>query len=121
MINLSDIVTDPDLAQTFTVYRSTGQFVNGRWVENDPEIIPMTGVIVVATPKVIQFLGVGDRVTAGMAFFTREPLYLTRVEEDENGTSDKALWHRNFYKLIALSDFSDYGFYSAVGERIKGD
>ena len=120
MINLADIVIDLDLAQEFVVYRSTGSFVKGRWVESASEQIKMTGVVSVMSQRELAFMPEGDRVSGAMVFHTNRELFVTRAGT-EPGTSDKIMWRGEFYKLFNVFPYSDYGYYKAVGERMKGN
>jgi hypothetical protein len=123
LINVGEIITDPDLVQSFTVYRSSGQFVKGRWVEDAPEQITMYGVVSVMSQRELSFMPESDRVKAAMVFHSRVPIYVTRAADGSNsgGTSDKIMWRGDYYKISSVSPYSDYGYYKAVGERIKGN
>lgn len=119
-MNLSRVIRSRRLGnQTFTVLRSSGSFVNGRWSENDPQQISMRGIVTVATEKELNQLPEGDMIKGGMVFHTVDELFSTRTGNDP-GTSDKIVWHGEEYKLFQIGVWSDYGFYRAVGERIKG-
>ena len=120
MIDVSEIIEDPDFAQSFYVYRSTGSFINGVWTESTPTRIQMYGVITVANAKEVRMLPEGDRIQGAMDFYSTKALYVTRTGQTQ-GTSDKILWRGDYYKLINVKNWADYGFYSATGERIAGD
>lgn len=121
MISTTRVMSDPRLAQRFTVYRSTGSFINGRWTESTPVEIEMIGIITVMSQKEVDMQPEADRIKGAMVFRSKDPLYVTRTGEDETeGTSDKILWRGNYYKLFQIGEYQDYGHYRAVGERIKG-
>lgn len=125
MINVEEIITDPDFAQKFTVIRSTGSFIKGLWTEGTVTEIEMYGTITNPTPNDLQQLPEGDRVVGAMVFHTNSPLYVTRAgagtRRDPNAISDQIIWRGDYYKLSGVSVYADYGYYRAVGERIKGD
>jgi hypothetical protein len=127
MINLGELITDPDFMQSFSVYRTTGSFVKGAWVAAEPKEFEMKGVITPASPKEINQLPEGDRISGAISVYTRDRVYST----DSSATvsrrtgqgviSDKIIWKGEYYKVYALSDYSDYGFYNVVAARTKGD
>lgn len=120
MISLDEIIEDPDFAQPFYVYRSTGSFIDGVWTESTPKRIQMYGVIVVANARELRMVPEGDRIQGAMDFYSLSPLYVTRTGQSQ-GTSDKILWRGDYYKLLSVRNWIDFGFYSATGERIAGD
>lgn len=119
MINVSEIITDPDFAQNFIVYRSTGSFVDGVWTENTPKAIKMLGVVTVSSQRELDMVAEGDRIKGAMTFHTICPIYVTRVGTTA-GTSDKILWRGEYYKLANVYPEVDWGYWKGVGVRIKG-
>ena len=118
-IDLSDVIVDPDFCQTFTVFRSTGEFVKGGYQETVTEI-PMTGIVTHHDTMELNMTPEGDRIRGMMDFYSIEPLYVTHVS-GEQGTSDKIQWQGEQYKLVKIHQYNDYGYVKAVGERIVGD
>jgi hypothetical protein len=118
MINVRELITDPDFSQKFTVYRSSGEFVNGRWVETHTEV-SMVGVIIPASAKELNMLPEADRVVGTISIYTKTPLYIT--SNDRQGTSDKILWKGDLWKLISVNNYSDFGFYKGIAQRMAGD
>ena len=117
MIDLSEVVNDPDLAKEFAILRQSGSFQLGGWVSDPPQEIPAFGVITVATPKMLQMVPEGDRVGGEMAFITANEIYLT--SEKRSGTSDQLVWHGEKYRVIHVAPWMDYGFFIAVAVRMK--
>lgn len=116
---MEEIIEDPDLAQAYTIYRSTGAWVDGRWVEGTPVRVPAKGTIVVAREKDLRQVPEGDRVGGMMVFYNKAEIFPTRITTN-GATSDKIFWHNDWYKIVSVSPYGDYGFYSAIGERITG-
>ncbi len=119
MINLSDVILNPDYAQSFIVFRSSGDWINGRWTEGTPAQITMSGVVSVANENEVKILPEGDRIQGAMVFHSVLPIYTTRLGS-EKGTSDKIMWNGEYYKLLNVWNYKDYGFYKAIGVRIIG-
>lgn len=120
MINLRAVILNRDYAQKFTVYRSSGDWVNGRWTENTPTQIEMTGVVSVASQKEFGAVPEGDRIKGWMVFHSVEEIFVTR-DSSEKATSDKIMWNGEYYRLFNVWNYKDYGYYKAIGQRIKGD
>ncbi len=116
MINIAEIIHDPDFCQPYTLYRKTTVFVGGR-PKTSEKAIPRGGVIVAANTKDLLQVPEGDRSKGIMAVYDTEPLLVT----NETGTSDEFLWQGERYRLFQVWPYKDYGYYKALGERIVGD
>ncbi|EKQ56271.1 MULTISPECIES: hypothetical protein [unclassified Clostridium] len=126
MIDVSSVILDPSFAQTFTVYRISGDWVGARFVNNEPEVINMVGTISIANAKQIEFIPEGDRIGGEIAIHTTEPLYCSRNINDDSGDeesyiADELEWHGERYKVYQVNEYSDYGYYFAIGQRKKTD
>ena len=121
MINVTDVLHDPDIAQTFYVHRKSGEWVAGRFVQtnSDEARLKFHGVVTVASDKDLQQVPEGDRVKGAMCFITDKEIYVTR-EDNTSGTSDEVEWRGCRYKINAVAPWFDYGYNKAIGSRIKG-
>lgn len=121
MIDVSELITDPDFATEYTIYRSTGgEFGAGGWQEGTPEQIVVVGVALPANQREVQMVPEGDRVKGGMVFYSTVPFAFSH-SDDPKGTSDKVLYKGEYYKLYQGLDRGDLGgYYKAIGMRIKG-
>ena len=126
LVNVSRIIKDPKFNQAFTVRRSSGSFVNGRWVETYADL-SFRGVISVADAKTLQAMPEGDRITGAIVIHTlySDPIYTTRSEGDVSGTgpgtSDIIVWRSEHYRILKVDPYVDYGYFRAVAERIEGN
>jgi hypothetical protein len=131
MIDISEMMYDPDFAQTYSVYRQTGKFIRGTFVighEVDGVWVPgefkldFYGPILPANTKDIEQVPEGDRVAGMMNFYTSadNPFYITRNTPD-SGTSDQAVWRGERYRLLQLLSTDDFGYQKAIGARMAGD
>ncbi|QDX92065.1 hypothetical protein EEL30_06595 [Brevibacillus laterosporus] len=116
MIDVSEVITDPDFAQSFTVHRKSGEWIAGRSVSSDASIT-MTGIVTVADAKTLEQLPEGDRVTGLMCFYSTHELFTTR----EQGTSDQLEWRKELYRVKQVFPYGDYGYFKAIGQRMAGD
>lgn len=119
VISMEEIIDDPDLAQSYIIYQSEGSFQNGRWVEGPLTQIAACGTITVASEKDIEMVPEGDRLKGAMVFFNKGPIYTTRTEPSA-GLSDKMFWNGDWYKVVQVAPYGDYGFYKAIAVRLSG-
>ncbi len=119
MLNVAEILYDPDFSQQFTVYRKTGEWQSGRFVESETTLT-LDGVVVPATSKQIEQLPEGDRVFGVMAFYSPELIYVTHSDDGggNTGTSDAIKWRGQRYRVSKVDPFGDYGFYIAYGVQM---
>lgn len=125
MIDVSRCVLDSRFSQTITVKRTTGAWKAGRFVADStsPTTITMIGTITIANAKQIEFIPEGDRVGGEIAIYTTKPLYNSRSADGTNkaGISDIITYHNEDYKIYQSNEWNDYGFYSAIGQRMRSD
>lgn len=121
MIDVSEVINDPDFMQSFTVYRKSGDFASGGYVETET-VITMQGIILPLTTKDILQLPEGDRITENKAFYSTAPLYVTRNNADgTSGTSDEIVHGGVRYRLYQVKNYQDYGYFKAISMRMQGD
>jgi hypothetical protein len=120
MINVEEVVMDPDLTQAFDVYRNYGSFKPGGWSEDDESVITMMGVVSVSAPKDLQQVPEGDRVMGARTFHTNREIFVTR-NTDDPGTSDRILYDGEFWRVAQVSPYGQYGYWKAVAIRMSGD
>ena len=108
MIDVSELITDPDFAFPYIVIRRTGKWVKGRFEVNNPERLEYYGVVQPATAREIQQMGIGDDEQGVMKFFCRQPkdINLTcnlNEDSDEVKVSDEIEFRGNLYKVLKIS------------------
>ncbi|GED34030.1 hypothetical protein P9G84_22375 [Brevibacillus centrosporus] len=116
MIDVSEVITDPDFAQAYVVHRRSDSWTAGRTLSSEAPI-KMVGVITVADAKTLNQLPEGDRVTGLMCFYATKELFTT----SDQGTSDQIEWRGERYRVKQVFPYGDYGYYKAIGERMAGD
>ncbi len=119
MISVEEIIDDVDFAQRFTILRSEGEFVDGVWTELEVDEISVSGVIVPTSPRDLNRLPEGDRVSAAVSFYSKKELRVTRTGNTP-GTSDMIRWKGDCYKLVGVFPWGDYGYWMGIGERTRG-
>lgn len=113
MINLSSVVTDPRFAQSFTIFRKSGEWAAGRFEQSENKI-NFVGTVSIASAKEIEQIPEGDRVGGEIVIHCTQEIFTTRTGNDLNnssddsnkcGTSDELLWHGDRYKLYSVSPY----------------
>lgn len=116
LLNVADVILDPLFVQSFGVKRQSGAWTKGAWVPGTVSNLTLTGTIIPASPKDIDQIPEGDRITGMMAFYTTAETFVTR----STGTSDVLTWNGEDYKVMLVNPYSDYGYYKALAVRMKG-
>jgi hypothetical protein len=121
MIDVSDIVSDADLAQVFTILRSTGTgFQYGVW-QSSTTTLSSYGPVQPATDRDISMLAEGDRVKEVKAFWSSQPIYGTNAIAGVGQSSDILVWQGLNYRVLHVAQQQDYGFWKALAVRMKSD
>jgi hypothetical protein len=120
MINVSEIINDPDFAQDIPVWRKTGQWVAGKFVQTEVKI-NLYGVVTACNTKDLEQVPEGDRVIGMMCFYTTDPIYTTHNDLENKGTSDEPEWRGERYKIVQILPEEDWGYYKGFGARKAGD
>lgn len=114
-IDMSEVVSGSDFAQALTVIRHTGgEWIDGEFTEIE-NTINITGVVSAAAAKDIDMFAGGGRVAEYKVLHTTHRIYVTQ----DAGTSDLVLWNGEKYKVMEVTDASDYGYYRAVMHRLN--
>lgn len=114
MINVAELIHDPDFCTKFKRVRQIGSKVGGRWVVEREDTKTITGVVSGVNSKDLEILPEGDRVKELKTFYALDELRVT----GNNATSDICEYKDSRYKLIQGFDYSDYGYYKAIGIKL---
>ena len=117
MINVEELILDPDFGQTYTVTRSVGTFGPGGF-QNRQTQFRIFGVIEPITAKDLEQVPEGDRVIGLMTFYSTVPLYITSVEN--SGLSDQITWSNEQWRIQQVLEWADFGYWKAFGVRMVG-
>ncbi|GAB6170552.1 hypothetical protein JCM15765_03890 [Paradesulfitobacterium aromaticivorans] len=118
MLDVSRVLSNPKLNQSFVVYRRMGSWDHGRFVETENPL-PFDGVIMPANANEIMQLPEGDRVTGVMVFYTFQEIFATRAST-EPGTSDQIEWNGKRYRVFNIIPYKDYGYFKSFGIMMEG-
>lgn len=115
LINVGEVVVDPDLAQPFTILRSAGIFVNGVWKSTETKLQTI-GVISVASEGEVNMLPEGDVILGARVFHTDQPIFKT---QEGKGSSDILIWRDQKYRVLRVAQYQDYGYWRAIASRMS--
>lgn len=124
MIDVSEVVNDPDLAQAFTILRNSGSWLNGVWQSGNTTPVQGFGVISPATSRDIKMLPEGDQTGELRVFHSAQPIYVTNANDAVDSTgqsSDILCWRGDNFRVLNVKHEEDYGYYRAIGSRLPPD
>lgn len=128
-LNVSRVVSNPKFAQTFTIERSSGGDWNDNGTWGDVTVdVDFYGIIQPATAKELNQVPEGDRVKEVKSFHSTQEMFVSHVDTENAtdvgynaGISDYAIWNGQRYRLAKRYEWADFGYFKALGVRVKGD
>lgn len=114
MINVAEIMRDPDLAQPFQVERAGGAFDEGEWVPTAPTVLNLVGIVQPAKREdMLAILPEGARLGNMIVVFCDQEL---RIDNAEDQRSDVVVWHGHPYRVMAAKHWADHGYWQVWAE-----
>lgn len=114
MIDVGNLIHDPDFCTKFDIVRIAGT----EWVKGEQvitlETITVEGIASPATSKDLELLPEGDRRQGVKSFYADIPFHIT----DKESTSDYFEFRSSKYKLLQVFDYSDNGYYKALAAYV---
>lgn len=119
MIDVSELVADPDFAQTFSIERFTGSFANeGEYTEAAPTVLSRTGAIQPgSSPDMLEFLPEGERGKATIRFWSWAEIRMG----DGLARSDNILWRGRWYRVAYCKPWQLNGYYHGIAVEFAHD
>lgn len=113
-INVSEAL-DSDTAIIITVERTTGGYVNRKFVKNPPVTFKALASPQPASADDLQILSEGDREKSIIKFICNKAVYTTR---DRDGLpSDVIIWKGQRYRVINAADWNQFGHSTVLGAK----
>lgn len=112
-LNVSRVVNNPAMQQSFTIQRNTYTFQNeGEWTKQGTENIGAKGIVTPSTAKDrTEFLPEGQREVAAITIYS--PVAINNA--DGNSTeADVILWNGNSYRVQYSKPWASYGYWFVV-------
>lgn len=107
MINVSEVIRDPDFCTSFRIVRQIGYFTEGNFVVESTEQKDVLGVVDPAPGKTLEVSAESDRATNVKNFYCLDEL---KVSPD-GSISDFILYKTKIRKIFNFENFSDFGFF----------
>ena len=106
LIDVSDVLDDPDFATTFTVARKTQSIDNFGRASESGTTTTQTGVVYPASGRNLVRSAEGEMITGDIVVVTKY-----RLTEGNGATTqaDVIGWGGTTYTVINTNDFSEYG------------
>lgn len=121
--DLSFVVDDGVLSESYTIIRSTGSFGLGGWTTTSINI-PGWGVVSVAKTEDLEMIPEGDRVTGAMVFHSQQRIYETQEDNTTAGpeqrVSDIMLWRNQQWRVLYIDPYPNRSYWKAIAVRLKG-
>jgi hypothetical protein len=120
MINVRELITDPDFASSCTVIRTRGKWQRGRFTITEQKNIIYRGAVQPARVKELEQMPEGDRRRGVMKFFCRPPMVLhitndSQPDGDDELISDEIMFNGARYRITQVADWSNNGYIRAFG------
>lgn len=125
MINIGELITDPDFAQPggINIIRRKCEIVNHRPVPTET-VLNVPGIITIASDTSVEKLPEADRSTEDIHIFTHEQLLTTGRKDDvavNDYLSDIVIWQGVKYIVMSCMDDTQYGFCRSMATKLGQD
>jgi hypothetical protein len=119
-MNLSQALTDPQMAEFFLVLRSQGQFAAGGWTDTKTEI-KFRGIIRIAQAEDLSMTEDADVVLGAIVIESGQKIYRTHADGQTAGVSDIVVWNGEKYRVFSVAPYPNRGFWKALAARMLAD
>lgn len=115
LLNIGELIEDPDFCQDFKIIRRIGSWNLGRFVTTE-QVIDTYGIIDPGSTNQMQFNPDGVLIKGIIKVYTHMELYTTHKKivdgQEENYNSDILLWDNHRYLILDEDNYKDYGYRS---------
>lgn len=114
MINVSEVIRDPDFCTSFRIVRQIGYFTGGNFIVESTEQKDVLGVVDPAPGKTLEVSAESDRATNMKNFYCLEELKIS----PDGSISDFVIYGDKTYKIFKVENFSDFGYFLGSGVEV---
>lgn len=112
MIDVSELVTDPDFAQSFQIERFTGTWDEGRFIQNEPTVLDAFGVVQPASSEdAVAYLPEGERQNNMIRVWSPHEI---RMADGKDQLSDNILWQGEWHRVAYSKPWQTQGYWFAI-------
>lgn len=117
MINVGELIHDPDFCTSFKVIRSKGEWMAGDFTITQTTELNLEGIAQPADEEELETFPEGERLRGIMKFLADQEIYLSRDESasEEGRLSDEIHYHGRRYRVTRVKDWSEQGYWRAFG------
>lgn len=123
MINIAELLKDPDFTQLVQVNRRTNSFVSSGGAAGEVQIDTVLRTVRMCVQPLkdaddLSVLPEGQRSSKMMKFYAAEVLYCDDGDQatgSGQAVFDMVMWNGEKYKLLHIRYWSDYGYWEAIG------
>lgn len=120
MIDVSEVLLDPDLCESFQIERSTGTLGSGGWKVNiPPAVLNAYGAVRNMSGEELESIPAADRVNEMISIRSTTTMFVTSA--DQSATSDVIIWKNDRYRVVSTKDYGSQGYSYAVAGRMAGN
>ena len=105
LLDVSDVLADPDFADTMTVARSVQTVGDNGRVQISSQTIPISGVVTSDAGDILERVANGSRLKGSITVHTTFQL----VASDGDTDADVITWAGREYTVASVNDYSRYG------------
>ena len=125
MINISELINDPDFTQpNGVIVERTSYIIENHMVVGNTKQLKLTGIITIADDTSIEKTPEFDSTSEKIHVFTYTPLYVTgkpEISSSESFLSDVVIFEGNPYSVDSCLNDSQYGFCRSTCSKIRRD
>ncbi len=114
-INVSEAL-DADTAEIITVERTTGSYIDRKFVKDPPTTFKTLASAQQPLPEELQVLPEGERDKSIFKFISKKPIFT--VKDRDGLPADVIIFKGNRWKVISSGDWSSYGHNTVFGAKI---
>lgn len=117
LVDVTELLSDPDFVEDFTVVRSTRTMDQHGRVVDLPGQFSTYGSVQPTSGSTLMLLPEAERIGGFITVVTMFPL----IALSDSTAPDRIIWHNKTYQVKMLNDWSEYGqgFVQAVCELIN--
>lgn len=113
MLNISEMMTDPDFVSGYILRRPSGSWIgNGVWEETFENFARVGCIQPARNEDVVQFLPEGERNVRAIRVWDKEPVLAGE-------TPDLVTWQDGTYRVVASKPWAPWGYYYAIATEFK--
>lgn len=113
LIDVSELMDDPEMAQPFTVRRPTGSFGNEGIYTKSYKTLALVGPVQPAGPEAAKIVPEGTRLDNLMCFYSVDQL---SVGDGKNVEADIVQFQGDSFKVVKVLPWGNNGYWCAYAE-----